>query len=333
MKIITLLLINIMASFLVHAVQEEHQYSPESKQLLLKMQQQIQGTLLTVSENEKKAGFDMSNFYYEIKLPAQQKAYLGLVLDTQNPKDGYKILSTTPGSIAEKLDIVVGDSIKSINGVKVDIINHTKALEQLKQPIVDSTLNLTVESKGKIKIISSKIVTNYIPEINIEIGKKPIIALQETSIEDDQDSCGQINVGSTFMRTKRMFPMTLIRLNGRNKINHGAAHSPSFSWPVAQGKTTAGNPFGKSTTGQYLKNSYKVRTGKNTFRVESPAAIGALFHPRRRYNKYNMQEVEIMIEKDKRYFFAAQVDDELKTWKPVLVKVEDRACELSWHQK
>ena len=118
--------------------------------------------------------FQMSNFYYEIKLPAQQKAYLGLVLDTQTPKNGYKILSTTPGSIADKLDILVGDTIKSINGVKVDIINHTKALEQLKQPIVDSTLNLTVESKGKIKIISSKIVTNYIPEINIEIGKKSV---------------------------------------------------------------------------------------------------------------------------------------------------------------
>jgi hypothetical protein len=332
MKIITLLLINIMASFLVHAVQEEHQYSPESKQLLLKMQQQIQGTLLTVSENERKAGYDMSNFYYEIKLPEQQKAYLGLVLDTQTPKNGYKILSTTPGSIADELDLLVGDTIKSINGVKVDIINHTKALEQLKQPVVDSTLNLTVESKGKIKIISSKIVTNYIPEINIEIGKKSILASQETSIADEQDSCGQINVASIFMRTKRMFPMTLIRLNGRNKSSQ-PVRFPLTSGTGAHGLMTAGDPAGMSTTGQYLKSSYKVRTGKNTFRVESPAAQQELFHPRRHKNKYNMQQVDIMIEKNKRYFFAAQVDDKLKTWKPVLVKVEDRACELSWHQK
>ena len=334
MKIAILLLVNIIASFLVHALEEEQDYTPESKLLLSKMQQQIQGTLLTISEYERKAGNDMSNFNYEIKLPEQQKVHLGLVLETNNPNKGYKVLSITPGSIADMHNIITGDTIKVINGIEINETNHAKAIEQLKQLVIGSLLELTIESegKGKIKNISSNVVANYIPEIKLEIGSKPILAKSESDATSEQNGCGQIKLPNFTSVSKDIYPLLITQVNGRNKIAPGRGSSlPSTTGP--HGLQTVGDSVETGNYSSNSKNNYKLKVGKNIVKLTSPGAEKRLSGIKLRSYKYTKVKLELMIEKNKKYYFVAQVDKKTKSWEPILIKETDEECELAWYQK
>ena len=101
--------VSVILSISVQANSETKQYTTESTKLLSQLQEQIRVTLLAVSNNERVAGKNMNDFHYLFSLPAQKITYLGLILELDNTDNGYEVLSVTPGSTADKLEITVTD--------------------------------------------------------------------------------------------------------------------------------------------------------------------------------------------------------------------------------
>ena len=209
----------VLPYFSAYAESEKQEFTPESKELLLKMEQEMIGTLLTISENERKAGNDMSNFYYSIDLPAQQHIQLGLVLDTENPQEGYKVLSVTPNGIADQLAISTGDKIIEINGVTINVANNKKAIEQLKQAVSGRDLSLVVNSQGENKTLFTPLTSNYIPEIKIEIGSQIKVANKSVkTVQYDESSCGEISLFFNPPATRGIYPAYIYSLDSRTNI-------------------------------------------------------------------------------------------------------------------
>jgi len=205
--------------FSAYAEPEKQEFTPESKELLLKMEQEMIGTLLTISENERIAGNDMSNFYYSIDLPAQQHIQLGLVLDTESPQEGYKVLSVTPNGIADQLAISTGDKIIEINGVTINAENNKQTIEQLKNAVFGRDLSLVVNSQGINKTFSTQLTSNYIPEIKIEIGSQMKVANKSVkTVQDDDISCGEISLFFNPPAARGIYPAYIYSLDNRTNI-------------------------------------------------------------------------------------------------------------------
>ena len=93
----------------------ESSYTKESKQILQQLQEHIESTLRRVADIEAQAGNKTDAYFYSVSEPARNEdIYIGLIMDEEPGLKGYRVLSVTPGGLAEKLQISEGDVILSI---------------------------------------------------------------------------------------------------------------------------------------------------------------------------------------------------------------------------
>lgn len=226
-------LIGILGLFLSSSLYaNDHQYTTESEQLLEQLQGNIKGTLLAVAENEKKAGYDMANFRFSVEFPPQQMTNLGLILDVDRSAEGYKVLSVTPGSTADKLAIKSGDKILAINDVKINKANNEKTISQLNQLVAGEQIKLALNTNGNYKELSTKIAGQYIPGVKLEIGSQALAKMdtKTAKISSAVKGCGQVTVFFDPPQAREIYPAVF------NKIgkNHGIRNWHSFRLPVGK---------------------------------------------------------------------------------------------------
>ncbi|KGJ98037.1 PDZ domain-containing protein [Thalassotalea sp. ND16A] len=303
MKLFSILLLSFVFSLVLtssgYAAAQEPEYSKESKQLLMEMEQQIKATMFSVSKLERKAGNEMSDFSYSVAIPAEHQFRLGLVLDTQNPKSGFQVLSMTPQGIAAKTGLLVDDQITAINAMPVNEQTSAQAISQLTQLNSSQVLTLEVISNGKTKQIQIPVTPEYIPAINLSIGTKiaELTAVNSTSAIN-KNSCGEISLFMTPPQTKDLYPAYIVSIDGQNM--------------------------------RQSKEKFVLKPGKHLIKVHE-----LITDPRVKRSKgiVSAKEFIVTIEANKSYRLAAEFIKEhrLKTvsqqyWQPKVWHVSEKQC-------
>ncbi|WP_168204201.1 PDZ domain-containing protein [Aliikangiella coralliicola] len=297
-------------------LEKASEFTPESQLLLNQLEGQIKGTVLAITENERKAGRNIDDFYFAIELPAQQQASLGMVLDVENVEQGYSVLSVAPGSLAEKININRGDKIVAINDIEVEATSSNAALEQLQQLTPGQELRLAFNRNGNIKQAVVEMAGDYIPGIKLEIGSQPVFktALLSEAGDDsennsqnaddksmlDENACGEVSVFFRPPETKDIYPAFINTIDDRGVIR--------------------------------TRHSFRLSPGKHIIKLHELITDPFL---RRTRGMQKAKPIEIDVKPNMTYYLGAKfirakrsrVFKELY-WEPVIWRTSERECEL-----
>jgi molybdopterin-binding protein len=210
------------------------QTTPESEALIDDMVKQIVSTMSAVADAEKKAGNDASNLHIELDIPSSKSPNLGLVLDVDDAQ-GYKVMSVSPGSLADKLQITTGNIIIAINGVNTKNDTQRLAFVELENTLPGDTITLKLNKQGSISSVNAIVEGQYTPSIKLEIGDASIVANNTTSqiIEElDETACGKVSVFFKPPFTRNLHYANVTRINDRN------VNSDRESFRLSPGKHT-----------------------------------------------------------------------------------------------
>lgn len=210
------------------------QTTPESEALIDDMVKQIVSTMSAVADAEKKAGNDASNLHIELDIPSSKSPNLGLVLDVDDAQ-GYKVMSVSPGSLADKLQITTGNIIIAINGVNTKNDTQRLAFVELENTLPGDTITLKLNKQGSISSVKAIVEGQYTPSIKLEIGDASIVANNTTSqiIEElDETACGKVSVFFKPPFTRNLHYANVTRINDRN------VNSDRESFRLSPGKHT-----------------------------------------------------------------------------------------------
>ncbi len=189
--------------------------TPESEQLVKDLQQQLKSTIAAITELENNAGNSVKDLYFQVDLPAKHSPNLGLVLDLDSPSNGYKILSVTPGSYADKLNLEPGYLIIAINDIPVDSADKRRAFTELENSTAGDLLRLTIDKKGKTETLESTVVGNYTPSIKLEVGTESSVLSINDAADVNDNSCGKVSVFFTPPKSKRFYNAHIAQINDR----------------------------------------------------------------------------------------------------------------------
>jgi membrane-associated protease RseP (regulator of RpoE activity) len=276
--------------------------TPESEQLVKDLQQQIKSTVAAITELESNAGNSVHDLHIQVDLPAKQSPNLGLVLDLESELGGYKVLSVTPGSLANNLNIIPGDIITAINSIEVSNSNKRKAFSELENSSPGDTLLLTVNKNGTINTINTTVGGQYIPSIRLEIGSQHSTDNGTSQSELDETACGTVSVFFTPPESKRLYSAYITKINDRTVISS--------------------------------RDSFRLKPGKHTIYLHE--LINDPFFKRRLHGFQRAKSIEIDVEVNTNYYLAAKFirDKAFKQrkgeyWEPVIWKETVKGeCEL-----
>ncbi len=299
--------VSVILSISVQANSETKQYTTESTKLLSQLQEQIRVTLLAVSNNERVAGKNMNDFHYLFSLPAQKITYLGLILELDNTDNGYEVLSVTPGSTADKLEIKSRDHILKINDLTINNSTAESSLRLLNDLKPGDVLNLTVKSKKGERKLTTKLIGQFIPKISLEIGSGNNLAAMETaSLNSNIMSsgvCGKVSVFFNPPSAKEIYPASFY------KIDEGYLNKNKKSFKLAVGKHTI-------SLHEYIddKNFNRKGRGRGVRKEKS---------------------IEIDVKENTTYYIGAKFNrsnklkrSEDEYWTPIVWKVSNKECSL-----
>ena len=299
MRLTKLTALCMLFSGVVFAEPATRNLSPESQQLLNQLEHQIKGTLVAVSENERLAGNRVNDLYYSIDVPAQQDTNLGLVLDVDNPVDGYSVLSVTPGSEAESLNINAGDRILAINDVAVK--NNDAALSQLSGLMPGHQLKLAVADNGDQREVQTQLTGRYVPGFKVEIGAGNANPNLLAMADDANAECGEVSVFFTPPRAKDIYSAYIHKVDGKQI--------------------------------HYTRPSYRLAPGKHTIHVHE--RIDDPFLTKRKFGARKSKPLEIDVKANMTYYIGAKFSrkDQHKLrndqyWQPVVWETKEKNCQF-----
>ncbi|MFT5669750.1 MAG: hypothetical protein ACI9WH_000568 [Glaciecola sp.] len=281
------------------------QTSPESQALIDNLVSQITTTMAAVADAEKKAGNKLSDLHVEIDIPAKQSPNLGLVLDI-NDSQGFRVLSVSPGSLADMLKIIQGDLIYSINGIKTVDNPQKNAFAELENTLPGDIIKLELNRKGTRSTIETKVEGQFTPPIKIEIGTSALSnqrsQVSQASAEIEQFECGTVSVFFRPPITKDLHS-AYIRQIDDNNVNAS-------------------------------RSSFRLPPGVYTIHVHE--LIEDSFFTRRSHTIQKAKKIEIVVEANTTYYLAAQFISKNRFkqkngdyWEPVVWKTrENSTCKL-----
>jgi len=285
----------------------EQPYTEESKVLLEQLQENIKGTLLSVVENEQKAGREIDSLYYLLDLPSSMSTNLGFILDMNDYQQGYKILHVSPGSTAEALSLKMGDRLIGFNNEELNQQDKEKAMRQLSQITAGQIVKLAIMSNRIYKEVSTQVKGQFIPSIRLEIGSpssKQAETSESANVEQKAEKsiqCGEVSVFFRPPSIQKIYPVNI------NKIDHD--HRKRY------------------------KHSFRLPVGKHTIYLNE--RINDPMFPIRRTGVNRRKPIEINIKANTTYYLGALFNRAKRFttangahWEPVVWKTSDKKCSL-----
>ena len=169
------------------------QLTAESEALVEQLKTQIKGTLLAIGENEAKVGKAAEDLSLTIELPAKKEANLGLLLDVDEPSTGFKILSVTPGSTAESLDLEIGANLVRFNNTKIQSSNSIDILNQIQMLSAGDSIQFSVDNGNNVSRYNTTLEGRFTPTIKLQVGS-PGAKVAANMLEADSSACGYVLV-------------------------------------------------------------------------------------------------------------------------------------------
>lgn len=153
----------------------------QSITLLAQQTEDINTTIQLIAQHEATLGNKITDLSYTISLPSRSIIELGLILDFENSEKGYKVLSVTPGSYADKLLIKSNDYIVKVNGKVINSFSKS-ALKKLFQQSEQIT-KIAFKSAGIYQEVIIKLEDFYLPEAKLTIGQDKLSAQSLKQLE------------------------------------------------------------------------------------------------------------------------------------------------------
>lgn len=280
------------------------QSTSESEALIEDMVKQIVSTMSAVADVEKKAGNDINNLHIELDIPSTKSPNLGLVLDV-NDAQGYRVLSVSPGSLADTLQITQGDLVTTINGINTQADTQNLAFSELENTLPGDTITLTLNRQGKARTVETLVEGQYTPSIKLEIGGTSIMTNNDTSptsSELDETACGKVSVFFKPPFTQNLHYAYFTQINER--------------------------------TVNSKRESFRLPPGKHTVYLHE--LISDSMFTRRSRSLQKAKTLEIDVKADTTYYLAAKFIRENRSeqrnggyWQPIVWKTrEDSTCKL-----
>lgn len=280
-------LASLTLSLSVLAVSESKQYTSESTNLLSQLQEQIRVTLLAVSNNERRAGKSMHDFHYLFSVPAQEITYLGLILELDNANDGYEVLSVTPGSAADKLAIKSKDHILKINDITINNSTTESAVRFLNDLKPGDILNLTVKSKEGQRKLTTELIGQYVPKINLELGSDNSLVSMETggldSVNKSSEVCGKVSIYPVTPEARDIYPATIHKIND----DHLKRNRNSFKLSVGKHIIFLHEHIGVKNLYNKGRISRKAKSIEIDVKEHTTYHIGAKFNQNKKFKTHN----------------------------------------------
>ena len=287
------------ASILSLSISAAPQLTAESEVLIEQLKHQIEGTIIAIGKNEAKVGHIVEDLNLTIELPAKSEANLGILLDVDRPNEGFKILSVSPGSTAEQLELEVGTNIVSFNEMPIKDSTSARVLNQIQMLSAGDRIKFTIDNGARVNDYEATIEGRFIPDIKLEVGLQST-KVASNMVEAGSSSCGYVSVLFGPPRSKSLYSSYI------NKIGDKA--------------TIRG------------RHSFKLSSAKHQVYVHELIDAPSL---RRSGGIKNSKLLEIDIKPNKMYHIAAKYDRKKKSrrhneeyWEPVVWKVTDSECEL-----
>jgi hypothetical protein len=292
---IIVVIASLMFGTLVNAEADTKMYTKESKQLLEQLQQHIEDTLRKISDIESQAGNDINGYLYSVEVPAKKEAiYIGLIMDEEKDLDGYRVLSVTPGSLADKLQIEEGDVILSINQIEISPSTRAQALHSLRALKAGDTLTMSILHRGSYRELDAKITTTHLPDYTLQVGSH-----SSANSSDELEECGEISISILPPETQDMYQVSVNKIDGETVLN--------------------------------INGNFRLALGSHT--LELIEHIRDPYFARRRGEMKNAKMLEIDVEPDIRFHLAAKFNRNNRSklveggyWDPVVWKKSKREC-------
>lgn len=281
-----------VASLAISSVIASTQVTPESEQLLQRMQENIKSTLLNVAKIETAAGNNMENFYYQISIPEHYSMQFGMVLDFINGTEGLTVLSVSPGGFAQKIGIKVNDIILSIDDYVVNPTNYMTALKKLKDKQHESIRFNVAREDGKLQLLGS-VEPLKIPSLNL-------VAFRSDAKEDTSSNCGRVSVFQLPRGSNKLYSATFYKINDRNLMTRD-----DTSYKLKPGKHTIFIKEQIQGTQITRNRNSRAKAIEITVEAGKQYALAAEFIPENRMLSFRNDY-----------------------WRPALWKVTNRKCTL-----
>jgi len=208
---------------MVLADQPKQSYTQKSQQLLEQLQPHIKETLRKISTIENEKGHQADHYFYSMTATATHEVQsLGVVLDKQENQAGFKVLSVTLGSLADKLQISAGDIILTINDIEITVSTSTKALHDLQVLTAGEQLKMSTLHAGVYRELIADITKTHIPEFSLQIGTSTSTTMQKNAL------CGEVFVANSPPVTKDFYPVSIHKVDGKNVHANNLRLSPGL---------------------------------------------------------------------------------------------------------
>ena len=281
------------------------QTTEESKVLLNQLMQQIKVTMTAVANAEQQAGNRIQDLNLTLDIPANVSPNLGLVLDVENPQ-GFKVLSVSPGSMADALSIAPNAVITSINGKQIGNDSRNLVFAELENLTAGDKMSLEILDNGQLEKLNTTVNGQYTPAVQLSImGSELATTNNDVEVSDSTEqsnTCGLVSVFNKPPVTRDLFPVKVTQI-GDDGVN-------------------------------IQRVKFKLPVGKHTIHIQE--FINDAFFKRRSFSIQDAKTLEIDVEPNTTYHLAAKFNrrDRNKQkggeyWEPVIWKTQgDRSCEL-----
>ncbi|MCO7225120.1 PDZ domain-containing protein [Pleionea sp. CnH1-48] len=285
---------------LVFSQVNEKDLSPDSQRLLEQLKLQIKSTLLAISETEEKAGNNFESFTFNWESPAQKSVHLGIVIEAEK-EDGVRVLSVSPGSLAEKIGIKSGDIMTEINNIRINKHTFESAVNTLQLLTVGQNLRLKIDRGSSTQTIETEVTGRFMPSMKLEIGTEDFSHNRLASAENDIP-CGEVSVFFSPPRSKGIYEASFKKIDD-NEVS-------------------------------FKRNSYKLNVGKHTLVLKE--LIDDPYISMRLPSVRQSLELEIDVKPDEVYYIGARVTPNKLSraikdyWQPVIWKVQKKKCHFEY---
>jgi hypothetical protein len=205
------------ASILSLSISAAPQLTAESEVLIEQLKHQIEGTIIAIGKNEAKVGHIVEDLNLTIELPAKSEANLGILLDVDRPNEGFKILSVSPGSTAEQLELEVGTNIVSFNETPIKDSTSARVLNQIQMLSAGDRIKFTIDNGARVNDYEATIEGRFIPDIKLEVGLQST-KVASNMVEAGSESCGYVSVLFGPPKSKSLYSSYINKINDKSTI-------------------------------------------------------------------------------------------------------------------
>ena len=218
----------LISSASMYANEKTMQWTPQSKELLQSLKNDVRETLSLIAETQ---GHTSDQFQYSLDLSEAHKVNLGLILELNDSQSAFVVISVTPGGLASAYGLGVDDEIESVDGIDVSATTENEILRRLQHLRMGHKLFLSVSHQGDHREIVIPLSATFVPRVRLEIGYG--LAKQHSptpAAELDSTACGEVAILLSPSENGELHPASF----NKNDDNPGTGNQVSYKLSVGQ---------------------------------------------------------------------------------------------------